>query len=175
MEKIPKYIFIILLVIGYLSVRAQDVSTQLMNTLDPKLAPEQGGPGSAISNNPAKPVTPLSDPKLNTEKSSELGTTGSTIQKPPIDQLKDPKLGTEDHGRNPREVAPLIKTQSKVSGTPAQESNAQPAAGIPKNNINYRTIKGEDTQPAAVQPVKATSLQKLEAPNTQPEGEKPKR
>jgi hypothetical protein len=175
MEKIPKYIILILMVIGYLSVRAQDASTQPVFKMDPKLSPEQGAPGSAVSINPAKPTTPPSDTKLNNEGASGMGETGSTIQKPPTDQLRDPKLDAEVNAKYPKEVVPVIKTKSKVSGTPAKESNSQPAGVTSKNIINYRNIKGPDTQPEPPVKGKVINYREINGPNDQPKGTEPKK
>jgi hypothetical protein len=169
MEKVPKYIFFILLLLGYLNIQAQDASVQPTNPTDPKLAAEQANSGPATSINPAKPVTPLSDPKLNME------IYGSTVAKPSADLQKDPKLEAEATSSSPKEVIPVVRTESKVSATNGKTSNEQPAGIAPKTSVNYRKIQGPDTQPAAVQLVKANDFRKINGPNTQPAGEKPKR
>jgi hypothetical protein len=169
MEKIPKYIFLILALAGYLTIQAQEVSTQPVNSTDPRLSAEQGGPGPALSNNPAKPVTPLTDPKITSEH------TGSTISKPPADQLKDPKLEAEVASSPQTEVIPVINTEQKMAGTTVEDNNVQPAGIVPDSNINYRGIKGPDAQPATAKPEKVADIRNQNGPNTQPASDQPKR
>ncbi len=172
------------MVVGYLSVHAQDnsdqkvnskgvtnSSTEMVNALntDPKLSSDQGYHGPAISNNPAKPSTPLFDPKLRTEE------TGSTIAKPPADQQKDPKLQAEAIYSSQEATIPNVKTESKVTDKPVKGSNDQPAGTATKNTVNYRNIKATDAQPASSHPAKTDNYRKMKGPDNQPAGEKPKR
>lgn len=161
--------------IGYLSIQAQDVPSQAANNTDPKLSLEQGRPGPALSVNPAKPTTPLFDPKLNNELNSGFRESSSNPQKQAIVQLTDPKLEAEAISNRPKAIIPVIRTESKVPETYTKSSHEQPASEVKKNNLNYRNIKGPDSQPAATQPAKMTDYRKISGPNSQPAGEKPKR
>jgi hypothetical protein len=161
--------------IGYLTIQAQDISNQSVNSTDPKLSLENKGAGPAISSNPAKPTTPLDDPKLNLETNSKMREMGNPVQKTPAYPLVDSKLEAETAAGRPNEFVPVIRTESKEALAPSKESNEQPAGIVPKSNINYRDIKGADSQPAGAKPEKVTDYRKMNGPNTQPPGEKPKR
>jgi len=176
MEKIPAYIFLILLVFGCISVQAQDqTNPHTINNMDPKLNQKHGNAGTAMSSNPSRPTTPMQDLKLNSEIIPGNPESTSNAQKSSAELLSDTKIEAEAAEKMPREVIPVIMTGSKASFTSTVKSNEQPAGNTPKNNVSYRSIKGADTQPAASQPANVTDYRKMNGPNTQPVGEKPKR
>lgn len=161
--------------IGYLTIQAQDISNPAANSTDLKLSWENGGNSSVLSVNPAKPITPSYDPKLNLESKSEMQEISNPVQKSPSHPLIDPKLEAENATVRLNEVIPVIRTESKAAMASTKESNEQPAGVVPKSNTNFRNIKGADTQPAGAKPDKVTDYRKMNGPNTQPAGEKPKR
>jgi hypothetical protein len=175
MKKIPKYIFLLLAMIGYISIQAQDISNPAMNSTDLKLSRENSGNGSTLSVNPAKPITPSNDPKLKLESKSEMQEISSPVQKSPTHPLLDPKIEAENASVQPNEVIPVIRTESKAAMSTSKESDKQPAGIVPKSNTSYRNIKGADSQPAGAKSEKETNFRIMNGPNTQPAAEKPKR
>ncbi len=190
MEKIPKYIFLILAMIGYLTIQAQDVSNQPaksndvnksssivvgLPSSDPKFSPDQEVPRQTLSNNPAKIPANMFDPKMKNDESSGVHESGSTNPKPPVDQQKDTKLNADGTLPHPEEVIPLIKTENSIAKPYDKRTNEQPAGAAPKTVTNYREIKGSDTQPAPAQSAKGVNYRELRGTKTQPAGEPPKR
>jgi hypothetical protein len=167
MEKKLKYIFLLLTMFGYFTIQAQELSVP---AIDPKLTPEQGGPGQTVTGNQAKPPVNQIDSRISTINPSGLQQYGGTDPKP-ADLPKDTKLNAD--GTLPS------STQGSKSEVTIQaklkKDKEQPVAPDPGNITNYRNIKGPKEQPKPEVSGKVTNYREISGPKEQPIGSQPKK
>ena len=146
---------------------APDYDTKLYTSREEAMLAEQG-------NNPAKPTTPDSDPKLEAQgifKADEVPAPSR-----PTTPDTDPKLNTEVDLTIQAETAPEIFQAQPGNANEGLDANT----GLEKVKtegaiLNYREINGPPSQEIPTPEGKITNYRDLKGPDDQPRGVPPVR
>jgi hypothetical protein len=182
MEKIVKIMCFAMIMsvfaISYTSVKAQQSTigseTRDPNiiAIDPKLSQQEKDLlSSSATANPAKPTTPYIDAKAEFDQADVVSAPAK-----PSTTATDPKLELEAEKVVQSVAIPKIEyTRPDENSNSVDPNTGQPVEKPSGNVVNFREIKGEQTQQFPAENDNVQNFRSVKGPNTQPAGEQPVR